>query len=222
MKKIKVGSLLPALVGGVLLLLLAAGELLADQPVKKRLALVPFQLERTESALVRCRACGNVMTAGPIEGDPSESLTRMVWELLQEQHRDFELISPGQVEGVYQPFLARKIDADPLPLIKAMGQALQADGILWGEVFRYEDRKGTGFAVDRPASVSLDLHLMRVQDGALIWKAQWSETQKSLSENLFQLGEMARRGLRWMTAEELARAGLKQMLKDFPGAGLLQ
>lgn len=222
MRNMKVVSVRSALAGCLLLLVLLAGELLADQSVKKRLALVPFQLERTESALIRCRACGNVMMAGAIEGDPSDNLTRMAWELLEEQAGGFELISPGQVEGVYQPFLAKKIDADPLPLIRAMGQALKADAVLWGEVFRYEDRRGTRFAVDRPASVSLDLHLMRVSDGVLIWKAQWSETQKSLSENLFQLGEVARRGLRWMTAEELARSGLKHMLKDFPGAGQLQ
>jgi hypothetical protein len=71
--------------------------------------------------------------------------------------------------------------------------------------------------VQEPASVSLDLHLLRVSDGAIVWKAQWNETQKSLSEDLFQLGEVAKRGLRWMTAEELAKSGLAEMLKSFPG-----
>jgi hypothetical protein len=210
------------LAGSLFFLLLAGGDLLAEQPVKKRLALVPFQLERTEgSALVRCRVCGNVMKTGAIEGDPTEILTRMAWDLLTEQEKEYEFISPGQVEGVYQSFLAKKITADPLPMIRAIGQALQADGVLFGEVFRYEERRGTAYAADRPASVTLDLHLLRVSDGTLVWKAQWSETQQALSENLFQLGEVARRGLRWMTAEQLARNGLKNMIKDFPGPGLL-
>ncbi|MBI5584312.1 MAG: hypothetical protein HY892_10835 [Deltaproteobacteria bacterium] len=214
--------MISALAGSVFLLLLTAGNLLADPPAKKRLALVPFQLERTEgSALVRCRACGNVMKAGVIEGDPAETLTRIAWDLLTEQEREYEFISPGQVEGVYQSLLAKKIDTDSLPMMKALGQALKVDGIIWGEVFRYEDRKGTAYAADRPASIALDLHLLRVSDGALVWKAQWSETQQALSENLFQIGEVARRGLRWMTAEQLARSGLKHMIKDFPGPGLL-
>ena len=215
-------SLAAVLGAGVLLAFMACGDLWADQPVKKRLALVPFQLERSGAALVRCRACGNVHQAGAIEGDPAENLTRITWDLLLEQGKDYDFISPGQVEGVYQSLLAKKIDTDPLPLIKALGQALKADGVVWGEVFRYENRKGTAYAVDRPAAVALDLHLLRVSDGALVWKAQFSETQKSLSENLFQLGETTRRGLRWMTAEELARSGLKNMTKDFPGPSLLQ
>ena len=66
------------------------------------------------------------------------------------------------------------------------------------------------------------LYCLDAGDGKLIWKAQFSETQKSLSENLFQLGAVAKRGLRWMTAEEMSRAGLTQMLKDFPGPGRLQ
>jgi hypothetical protein len=222
MKTRKLLSLALALGAGVLWAFMACGDLWADQPAKKRLALVPFQLERSGAALVRCRACGNVHQAGAIEGDPAENLTRIAWDLLLEQEKDYEFINPGQVEGVYQSLLAKKIDTDILPLIKALGQALKADGVVWGEVFRYEERRGSAFAIDRPASVSLDLHLMRVSDGTLVWKGQFSETQKSLSENLFQLGETTRRGLRWMTAEELARSGLKNMTRDFPGPSLLQ
>lgn len=201
----------------------SAGVVGAEDQAKKRLALIPFQLERTEgSTIVRCRACGTLFTSGPIEGDPSETLTRIAWELLTDQAGDFEWISPGQVEGVYQGLLAKKIDANPLPLVREIGRALKADGVVWGEVFRYEERRGTAYGVSQPASIALDLHLMRISDGKLIWKAQFSETQKSLSENLFQLGEVAKRGLRWMTAEEMSRAGLNQMLKDFPGPGRLQ
>jgi hypothetical protein len=203
--------------------LLTAGTLFSQEPHKKRLALLPFQLERSEgSSIVRCRVCGNILSAGPIEGDPAEKLTRQAWELLADQSRHYELINPGQVEGVYQELLAKKMDTQPLVLAREIGRALQADGVVWGAVFRYEEREGTAYGVNRPAAVSLDLHLMRISDGTLVWKAQWSESQKSLSENLFQLGEVAKRGLRWMTAEEMARSGLTEMLKGFPGPERLQ
>ena len=101
--------------------------------------------------------------------------------------------------------------------MKAIGQELKADGVIWGGVFRYQNRKGTCYGVQEPASVSLDLHLLRVSDGSIVWKTQWSQTQKSLSEDLFQLGEVAKRGLRWMTAEELAKSGLAEMIKGLPG-----
>jgi len=201
------------LLGGLL-----TGAWAADAPAKKRLVLVPFQVEKTDySDIIRCRACGNILGAGRVDGDPIPNLTLMLWELLTDQVKGYELVSPGQAEGVYQAQLAKKIDQDPLALMKTIGRELKADGVVWGGLFRYENRKGTAYGVQEPASVSLDLHLLRVSDGAIVWKAQWSQTQKSLSEDLFQLGEVARRGLRWMTAEELAKSGLTEMIKGFPG-----
>jgi hypothetical protein len=201
------------LLGGLL-----TGAWAADAPAKKRLVLVSFQVEKTDYAdIIRCRACGNILGAGRVEGDPGPILTLMVWDLLKDQVKEYELVSPGQAEGVYQAQLAKKIDQDPLVLMKAIGQELKADGVVWGGVFRYQNRKGTSYGVQEPASVSLDLHLLRVSDGAIVWKAQWTKSQKSLSEDLFQLGEVAKRGLGWMTAEELAKAGLVEMIKTFPG-----
>jgi hypothetical protein len=190
----------------------------ADAPAKKRLVLVPFQVEKTDSSdIIRCRACGNILGAGRVEGDPGPSLTLMLWELLKDQDKGYEWINPGQAEGVYQAQLAKKIDQDPKALMKIIGQELKADGVIWGGVFRYQNRKGTSYGVQEPASVSLDLHILRVSDGSIIWRTQWSHTQKSLSEDLFQLGEVAKRGLGWMTAEEMARSGLAEMIKGLPG-----
>ncbi len=211
----RLGGILTALglLGGLL-----TGAWAADAPAKKRLVLVPFQVESNGNAdVIRCRACGNILGAGKVEGDPSPALTLLLWNLLKDQVKGYELISPGQAEGAYQTQLAKKIEQDPKVLMKAIGQDLKADGVIWGGIFRYENRKGTAYGVQEPASVSLDLHLLRVSDGLIVWKIQWSHTQKSLSEDLFQLGEVAKRGLRWLTAEELAQSGLAQMIKNFPG-----
>jgi hypothetical protein len=218
MKRFSAASFWVVLVGLGLFFGLLNGAWASDSPAKKRLLLVPFQVETREGAdIVRCRACGNILGAGVVEGDPGPILTRMAWELLTDQASEYELISPGQAEGVYQAHLAKKIEQDPLAVMKTIGRELRADGVIWGGVFRYQNRQGSSYGVQKPASVSLDLHLLRVKDGALVWKTQWQQTQKSLSEDLFQLGEVSRRGLRWMTAEELAKAGLEEMFKNFPG-----
>ena len=218
MKRIFTNRLWGVLAGLGLLGGLLTGAWAADAPAKKRLVLVPFEVETTDySDIIRCRACGNILGAGRVEGDPSPDLTLMLWGLLADQIKGYELVSPGQAEGAYQTQLAKKINQNPLVLMKAIGQELKVDGVIWGGVFRYQNRKGTSYGVQEPASVSLDLHLLRVSDGAIVWKAQWTKSQKSLSEDLFQLGEVAKRGLRWLTAEELAKAGLAEMIKGFPG-----
>jgi hypothetical protein len=218
MKRIFTNRFWGVLAGLALLGGLVTGARAADAPAKKRLVLVPFQVEGNGSSdIIRCRVCGNILGAGKVEGDPSPALTLMVWDLLKDQLKAYELISPGQAEGSYQAQLAKKIDQDPKALMKVIGQELKADGVIWGGIFRYQNRKGTSYGVQEPASVSLDLHLLRVSDGSIAWKAQWNQTQKSLSEDLFQLGEVAKRGLGWLTAEELAKSGLAEMIKSFPG-----
>jgi hypothetical protein len=188
-----------------------------------RLAIAPFQVEQSqEKEVVRCRSCGNLFSGGSIEGDPANGLTRLLWEKFQNKGQEFELISPGQVEGAFNVFLAKGIEKNPLDLMTALGKQLEAEYILWGVVFQYQERKGSSIAVQRPASVAVDLHLLRVKEGRLIWRAQWAQTQQSLTENLLDVGSFFKRKMRWVTVEELSSQGIEKMLKEFPSTETLK
>ena len=50
----------------------------------------------------------------------------------------------------------------------------------------------------------------------LLWNDHFDETQRPLSENLFQLGSFLQRKAKWITANEMAVSGLKDILKSFP------
>ena len=41
------------------------------------------------------------------------------------------------------------------------------------------------------------------RDGSVLWKNSFDETQQSLSQDLLNLGQYMKHGLRWYTAEEL-------------------
>jgi hypothetical protein len=71
--------------------------------------------------------------------------------------------------------------------------------------------------VERPASVSFDLHLFRLRDEKMVWTGKFDETQKPLSENLLKIGSFFRRKARWLVAEELASVGMDEMLRKLPG-----
>ena len=184
-----------------------------------RTAVVSFEVEHGQAEeILRCRACGNIFGSGPVDGNPVQILTRLLWNLLQEKSEGFDFINPDQVEGFYNILLAKGIEKNPLQLMKTLGAQMKAEYVLWGDVFRYQERIGTGYGVQKPASVAFDLHLMRVEDGKLVWKAHWDQTQKPLSENIFEFNRFVKRNMRWVTAEELSLQGLKDVMKDFPSA----
>ena len=91
-----------------------------------------------------------------------------------------------------------------------------SDAVLVGYIYRWREREGTDYGVTRAASVSLDLHLIRPSNGAILWKGKFDKTQQSLSENLFDLGTFTESGGKWLTVDKLAAIGFDKMLKDMP------
>jgi len=58
-----------------------------------------------------------------------------------------------------------------------------------------------------------------VVDGRVLWSGHFNETQRSLSEDLYQLETFIKRKASWITAREMAQAGLEDILDTFPGSG---
>ena len=65
--------------------------------------------------------------------------------------------------------------------------------------------------------MAFDLHMIRPEDGRILWKGKFDKTQRSLSENLLDWAIFRQGRGRWMTVEELALYGLGKMLKEMPG-----
>jgi hypothetical protein len=65
--------------------------------------------------------------------------------------------------------------------------------------------------VDRPASVGFHLHLYDQQGLAKIFI--FDETQQPLFDNILKLGTFLRRGMKWITADQLAEEGIEKGIK---------
>jgi len=166
---------------------------------------------------VKCPVCGNVIMSGAVPEDAADFLTDHLYSLLQ-SNSDYKLIPPGQAQGVQSSLLSG--DESTLPdrdLLVATGRALKSDAVIVGYIFRYRERVGTRYSVDSPTSVAFDIHLIRVADGRVLWSGQFNETQRSLSEDLLSLGTFIKRKARWITAHEMAQAGLEDLLQSLPG-----
>jgi len=86
-----------------------------------------------------------------------------------------------------------------------------------GHLYRFRERRGEAFAVEQPASVALEIHLLRVEDGVLVWRGAFDRTQSSLMEDILQIASFYREKARWVTANELAEEGVEKILETFPG-----
>jgi hypothetical protein len=86
-----------------------------------------------------------------------------------------------------------------------------------GYVYRYRERKGYSYSAEKPASVAFAIHLIRVNDGAIIWRGSFDKTQTSLMDYILQILSFYKNGGRCVTAKELTEEGMEEVLKKFPG-----
>ena len=181
-----------------------------------RIAVLPFQQVVPEdlfSGAVRCPLCGTIFSGAKTVGSPEMVVESLFLEQLEKRKPKFSVISGERVAGIHRQVVSTVSLKTPLQrILSDVGRELGAEGIVTGYVYRFREREGEPFAVNKPASVAFEIHLTRVEDGALVWKDAYDRTQRSLMEDLFQASSW-----KWITAEELAAEGMQQVLKTFPG-----
>jgi hypothetical protein len=89
----------------------------------------------------------------------------------------------------------------------------QAQAVLTGVVRRYVERDGTSTGVRHPASVWIILEL-RDPEGRELWTGSYEETQPALSEDAGSLPRAWERGFRWVTADDLAAYGARELVRE--------
>ncbi|MGE4554377.1 MAG: hypothetical protein AB7D57_14795 [Desulfovibrionaceae bacterium] len=95
-----------------------------------------------------------------------------------------------------------------------VGRCMKADYILVPQVTGWHERKGDEWTVESPASVTMDLYFISLGNEPQLVRKHFDETQRSLSEDLGNIKTFFGRGAKWLTAQELARAGMQNMLYE--------
>ena len=141
------------------------------------------------------------------ERDAGELLARITYSVTSAMP-NWQIVSDREVREVAET-LSPAADAARL---RQIGQGVYADAVLTGRIQRYRERIGDEWGAKSPASVAFVLDLVDVRRGDIIWTARFDETQKSLSENIFALGDIGQRGVRWLSAEQLTQEGVKKSI----------
>ena len=128
----------------------------------------------------------------------------------------FDIVKPGDVAALVARQHLDPNVLSPPAFFGAIGAGLGVDVVLAGNVFRYDERHGVSYGAERPAAVTLDVHLIHAQTGKLLWSASYSETQQALTDNAAGLGTFVQRGARFLDVNQLAEWAAGQILEHFP------
>ena len=168
----------------------------------------------SETGLIKCPLCDYFFEAGPVPPNAVDWLSEQLVGMLGQQSTA-ALITHGRSFDHSEQASSTDMLTER-KLVAQAGRSSNADAVLTGYIYRYEERVGTPFAASRPASVAFSIHLIRSADGADVWFGYVDETQQALSENLFNMAIFWQRKGRWVSVDEMAEAGLTELLDKFP------
>ncbi len=185
----------------------------------KALAVMPFagadnlfDKQKSIEESVDCKIFG--LCSWQKEESGSDAITTYYQQQLRKK-LGHKLLSPLQTEAVFA-------ELPPLPeetlrnAATRFGRETMASHVLTGTVWRYRMRSGTPMVVEKSASVGFNVILVRTRDGAILWHQNFDKTQTSLSDNLLDAPMFVSKGMKWLTADELASFGVEKTLRVFP------
>lgn len=169
----------------------------------------------------------NFSMQGPLSGevfaidavDPQATeFVRKTLSTALEKKGGFRLIQATAADAIAMVGLAPVAGsrAERITAIQRIAGQRGADAVLCTFLYAFRNRVGNAYGVENPAMVSFEMNLVSAATGRIAWRRHFTETQKTLNENLLQVGKFMQRKGRWVTAEEMAGQAIEDLLNSFP------
>ncbi|OGR01601.1 MAG: hypothetical protein A2505_00645 [Deltaproteobacteria bacterium RIFOXYD12_FULL_55_16] len=123
--------------------------------------------------------------------------------------KDIALLTPDQRDALEKEMIRCRTNA-----VVTICRTKIADAVLLCTVQRFIEREGNEYSIVSPASVAFDYKLIQAETGQILCSGAFNETQQGLLADIFQFFKKAQRGVKWLSAEELAREGFQQKIAD--------
>lgn len=144
----------------------------------------------------------------------AEKLTQLFWTRLRNRP-GVVVSSPGDGGKAAASMSRDQPQTTPEMMAAEVARKLKTDAALIGQVLVYQERVGSRLGANPPASVGFEIKVV-ASDGQVLWTGNYYERQRPMTEDF--LGFIRRWA--FVTADELARDGVEDILKEFPfGAG---
>jgi len=143
-----------------------------------------------------------------IPGYAAEKVTQLFWSRLK-MREGLTVSSPSESARVSAGMETTKMTQEMAGA--ALAKRSKADAALIGQVLLYQERVGNRMGASPPAAVGFEVKVVAA-DGQVLWVGNYFERQRPMTEDL--MGFIRR--WTFVTAEELARYGVDEVMKQFP------
>ncbi|ULA63831.1 MAG: hypothetical protein LZF86_110531 [Nitrospira sp.] len=145
-----------------------------------------------------------------VPGAAAERITQLFWTRLRNR-AGVVVSSPSDVGKAAAMPSGDLSKSTPDMTAAAVAKRLKQDAALIGQVLVYQERVGSRLGANPPASVGFEIKVVAA-DGQVLWVGNYYERQRPMNEDFMGFIH------RWafVTADELARYGVDEVLKEFP------
>jgi hypothetical protein len=164
-------------------------------------------------SLVVLPASASSTMSGDRAGQASEAVSRMLSSAASGETQ-WRLVSAERAPAAS----ATLATEGPEARAGALAAELHVEAAVTATVAVYRERVGTAYGVSEPASVSLQVLLVRAGQKQAAWRADYTQTQEPLTYNLWNLWGFVRGGPKWLAADDLARIGIDEAVKELAEA----
>jgi hypothetical protein len=172
----------------------------------KKIAIMPFQIKDT---LVRYSA-----ETGTSPEATAELVARFITEALVQ--RGIAVIPPSDVGIALAGQSVTMPSFDPRAAAEIVARDFGATAVMLGRVSRYRERGGEKYGASTAASVAFEISIYSAPAAQRVWISKFDETQRPLSDNVFNARRYPGGGTRWLTAAELAQWGARSAADSLP------
>ena len=169
------------------------------------MALVPFT---SKSGLSESLSDDEIATS-------ERFLTISLYDAIVAETSGVKITPLQESEAEYKKLSSEKLGSYYRDIAVSAGKNLGVDSVMIGVISRYTERKGSQIGVESPASVAFSVLLLNTEDGEVLWETYFSETQKPLLQNVYEINKFFKRGGKWITADELAKEGARKTAQEF-------
>lgn len=145
---------------------------------------------------------------GEVEGDAEKVVTAAIYGVLSSSY-EWRFVPDLTVTDAMQGISPLDPDARRAQML---AKAVNADGVIFGSVWRYVERVGTPTQAETPASVAFTLRLLSASSGEVVWEDTFDETQETIGSSFIDWMLFWEDAPHWMTAAELTHVGVDRMI----------